>query len=80
MKPTTAAGKDAVRMRGLFGGETEERATAWVALIEEQAIAAERERIKFGVRVSRSPHPIFAWVEAYGLGCVLRGEPWPEDA
>lgn len=37
MKPATAAGNDAVRMRGLFGGETEERATQWVLKIEAQA-------------------------------------------
>jgi hypothetical protein len=80
MKPTTPAGKDAVRMRGLFAGETEERAASWVALIEEQAVAAERDRIKFSVRVSRSQNPVFAWVEAYGLGQVIQGKPWPEDS
>ena len=35
--PTTDAGRQAVKMRGLFGGETEERAAQWVVLIEQQA-------------------------------------------
>jgi hypothetical protein len=33
------AGRDAVRMRGLFGGETEARATEWVLRIEAEARA-----------------------------------------
>lgn len=38
-EPRTKAGRDAVRMRGLFGGETEERAAKWVHLIEAEAAA-----------------------------------------
>ncbi len=35
----TEAGREAVRFRGLFGGETEERASEWVRKIEEEARA-----------------------------------------
>lgn len=38
--PATEAGREAVRLRGLFGGETEERAAAWVRTIEQQGSAA----------------------------------------
>ena len=44
--PTTESGIGAVRMRGLFGGETVERAAWWVDKIEAEAVAAERERIR----------------------------------
>lgn len=64
---TTLKGREAVRLRGLFGGETEERATEWVAAIEQEAIEQERQRIRRSVRVSRSSMPIFAHVDAYGL-------------
>jgi len=50
MLPQTDAGKDAVRLRGLFGGETKERAEGWVALIEEQAAAPYRESLDSLVR------------------------------
>jgi hypothetical protein len=42
-EPRTAAGRDAVRMRGLFGGETEERAAQWVALIEAEAASPDSD-------------------------------------
>ena len=78
-RPTTEHGKKAVRMRGLFGGETEARAAQWVAMIEAEAIEAERERIRRLNRVSLNSMPIWSHVDAYGLGQVLKGEPWPEN-
>ncbi len=33
----TESGREAVRLRGLFGGETEERASLWVRKIESEA-------------------------------------------
>jgi hypothetical protein len=45
-EPRTAAGRDAVRMRGLFGGETEERAAQWVALIEAEAASPDSEALR----------------------------------
>ena len=38
-EPRTEAGRQAVRLRGLFGGETAERAAAWVVKIEDEARA-----------------------------------------
>ena len=38
-RPATDSGKEAVRLRGLFGGETAERAGMWVASIELEASA-----------------------------------------
>ena len=45
----------------------------------EQTVAAERARITAGVRVSHSASPIFAHVDSYNLGRVLKGEPWDTD-
>lgn len=39
MPPSTESGKQAVRLRALFGGETEERASIWVTRIEREAQA-----------------------------------------
>jgi len=39
-EPMTAKGREAVRLRGLFGGETEARCNGWVAAIEAEAVAA----------------------------------------
>lgn len=37
IRPDTETGREAVRLRGLFGGETEERASLWVRRIEAEA-------------------------------------------
>lgn len=42
------------------------------------AVTAERERIIKGIRVSRDSMPIWSHVDSYGLGQVLKGNPWPE--
>jgi hypothetical protein len=36
----TDAGREAVSLRGLLGGETFERATDWILLVEQQAASA----------------------------------------
>ena len=41
--PSTEAGRDAVRMRGLFGGETEARASEWVLRIEDEVRVIESD-------------------------------------
>jgi hypothetical protein len=46
-EPQTKHGKDAVRLRGLFGGETEARAGAWVALIEQEASSEPQRLLKY---------------------------------
>ncbi len=43
-RPITESGRGAVRLRGLFGGETEERASFWVRKIEEEAMLRQLER------------------------------------
>jgi len=44
-----------------------------------EAVEAERKRIRAGIHISRSSMPLFSHVDAYGLGCVIKGEPWPGD-
>ncbi len=46
MKPRTEAGREAVKMRGLFGGETEERAVLWVRAIEREAADQATEELR----------------------------------
>ena len=53
--------------------------TADILAIEAEAADLERKRIHDAVHVSRSPHPVFAHVDSYGLGQVIQGKPWPED-
>jgi hypothetical protein len=44
----------------------------------EEAVDAERKRIRQSVRISLSSMPIFAHVDSYGLGQVLKGNDWPD--
>jgi hypothetical protein len=63
-EPMTGSGQDAVRMRGLFGGETAERASMWVARIESEAISTDRERLI--ARIEALPDDCH---DHEGLGC-----------
>jgi hypothetical protein len=51
-----------------------------VERVEKAAVEEERKRIHKEIHVSLNSMPIFAHVNAYGLGQVLKGNPWPEDA
>lgn len=53
--------------------------TGLILAIEAEAAKIERERIRANARISLSPMPIWAHVDAFKLGRVLEGEPWPED-
>lgn len=57
----------------------EDLARKHLEAVQEEAVEVERERIRQGVRISRSSMPIFAHVDSYGLGQVLQGKPWPTD-
>jgi len=61
---------------GLFRKES-----LW-ALVEKtitDAVEEERKRIIKEIHVSRDSRPIWSHVDSYGLGQVLKGNPWPED-
>jgi len=70
-EPRTEAGRQAVKLRGLFGGETEARATAWVKKIEAEAFA-EREALIEVV----SKHP--RWTEEDQCNLCPSDEPYEQ--
>ena len=46
MRPRSEAGREAVKVRGLFGGETEERAGRWVRAFERHAADQATEALR----------------------------------
>ncbi len=55
-RPTTESGREAVRLRGLFGGETEERASLWVRKIEVEAMEVQRDLRRMADLIEAEAH------------------------
>ena len=81
-QPRTRAGRDLLADRWLLMdpyGEAQEAMQRAILAIEAEAADLERKRIHDAVHVSLSASPMWAHVDSYGLGQVLKGKPWPED-
>lgn len=74
-EPRTKAGADAVRMRGLFGGETEARTTGWVRRIEDEmldkVVRVVSDALGREANDDENPIAVRAWLDEGGRAAVL---------